>query len=144
MKILLGWILFSSVLSIAILFKAPSFLPSGEAYTNAVKHSSKIELLDELCGSMMVNWDLEDFKRTHGTLLFCIETTINAYAHFHHIEKVNAISDGNNILKKQSEIVKQRLSYHFGDTNNKWNFPRELPFMKEFLNEVKKLCDLTK
>lgn len=43
--------------------------------------------------------------------------------------------------ERQSEIVKQRLKYHFGNTDGTWNIPEGMPFMKEFLNEVKKLTE---
>ena len=43
-------------------------------------------------------------------------------------------------LKKQSDIVKQRLEYHFRGTDGTWIFPNNLPFMNEFLNEVDKMC----
>ena len=58
MKILLGWILFSSLLSIAIVFKAPGFLPIGESSSQMISQSSKIELLDELIS-------LESVDRKH-------------------------------------------------------------------------------
>lgn len=44
--------------------------------------------------------------------------------------------------KKQSKIVKQRLFYHFKSTQGGWNIEgMNAPFMKEFLNEVERLCD---
>lgn len=46
-------------------------------------------------------------------------------------------------VANQSEIVKQRLHYHFAKVGGGWNIPEGLPFMKEFLNEVDKLCKLT-
>lgn len=47
-------------------------------------------------------------------------------------------------IKKQSEIVKMRLEYHFGTgIANQWNIPKDMPFMKEFLNEVERLCALS-
>jgi hypothetical protein len=45
-------------------------------------------------------------------------------------------------IVNQSEIVKQRLQYHFAKTDGTWNVPKDMPFMKEFLNEVKKLCEM--
>jgi len=45
-----------------------------------------------------------------------------------------------NSALKQAEIVKQRLHYHFSDGDGNWNVPKSMPFMKEFLNEVYKLC----
>ena len=45
--------------------------------------------------------------------------------------------------KAQAEIVKQRLSHHFGRTESgDWNIEgMNAPFMKEFLKEVEKLCN---
>ena len=48
MKILLGWILFTSLLSMAIVFKAPDFLPIGERSGAMISQSSQLQLLDEL------------------------------------------------------------------------------------------------
>ena len=46
-------------------------------------------------------------------------------------------------IKVQSMIVKQRLLYHFASTTkDKWNIPKNMPFMNEFLNEVLKLCNM--
>lgn len=45
-----------------------------------------------------------------------------------------------NSALNQAEIVKQRLNYHFSDGDGNWNVPKNMPFMKEFLNEVYKLC----
>lgn len=42
----------------------------------------------------------------------------------------------------QAEIVKQRPHYHFAKTDGTWDIPKHMPFMKEFLNEVKRLCDI--
>ena len=47
-----------------------------------------------------------------------------------------------NSASNQAEIVKQRLHYHFAKTDGTWDIPKDMPFMKEFLNEVKKLCDI--
>lgn len=47
-------------------------------------------------------------------------------------------------LQTQSKIVSDRLSYHFGNPHGGWNIPQNMPFMKEFLNEVQKLCNLSK
>jgi len=44
--------------------------------------------------------------------------------------------------KEQAEIVKQRLQYHFGKTDGTLDIPKDMPFMKEFLAEVKTLCDI--
>ena len=41
----------------------------------------------------------------------------------------------------QREIVKQRLTYHFKNTDGSWNSPEGMPFMKEFLDEVEKLAN---
>ena len=65
--------------------------------------------------------------------------------------KVAALGAGNplsvkhavaNSASNQVEIVKQRLHYHFAKTDGTWDIPKDMPFMKEFLNEVKKLCDI--
>jgi hypothetical protein len=46
-------------------------------------------------------------------------------------------------LQEQSEIVKQRLHYHFAKVGGGWNIEgMNAPFMKEFLNEVERLCAL--
>jgi len=46
-------------------------------------------------------------------------------------------------LEDQSSIVKQRLIYHFANPlTGEWIIPKNMPFMKEFLNEVKKLTEL--
>ena len=48
-------------------------------------------------------------------------------------------------LSQQSEIVRQRLHYHFAKVGGGWNIEEmNAPFMKEFLNEVQKLVDLSK
>lgn len=44
-------------------------------------------------------------------------------------------------LKKQSDIVKQNLKYHFMNTNGDWVIPKNMPFLKEILNDTLKLCD---
>ncbi len=47
-------------------------------------------------------------------------------------------------LKEQSEIVKQRLHYHFAKVGGGWDIEgMNAPFMKEFLNEVELLCALS-
>lgn len=46
-----------------------------------------------------------------------------------------------NSASKQAEIVRQRLHYHFAKTDGTWDIPKDMPFMKEFLNEVRRLCD---
>ena len=47
-------------------------------------------------------------------------------------------------IKNQSEIVKQRLSYHFKTVGGDWDVDSmNAPFMKEFLNDVSKLQKLT-
>lgn len=47
-------------------------------------------------------------------------------------------------LQEQSEIVKQRLHYHFAKVGGGWNIEgMNAPFMKEFLNEVERLCALS-
>ena len=48
-------------------------------------------------------------------------------------------------LSKQSEIVRQRLHYHFAKVGGGWDIEgMNAPFMKEFLNEVQKLVDLSR
>lgn len=48
-------------------------------------------------------------------------------------------------LSQQSEIVRQRLHYHFAKIGGGWNIDgMNAPFMEEFLNEVQKLVDLSK
>jgi len=48
-------------------------------------------------------------------------------------------------LSHQSEIVRQRLHYHFAKVGGGWNIEHmNAPFMKEFLNEVAKLVELSK
>lgn len=42
----------------------------------------------------------------------------------------------------QSEIVKQKLNYHFANLEGGFNVPKNMPFMSEFLKDVKKLCDI--
>lgn len=42
---------------------------------------------------------------------------------------------------QQTKIVLDRLNYHFGNKDNRV-IPSELPFMREFLSEIQKLCDL--
>lgn len=48
MKILLAWIVFTCLLSIAIVVKAPEFLPTGESSAKLLEQSSQLSLLDEL------------------------------------------------------------------------------------------------
>lgn len=43
----------------------------------------------------------------------------------------------------QQRIVSERLTYHFANVDGSWNIPDGMPFMNEFLNEVRKLCDIT-
>lgn len=45
-------------------------------------------------------------------------------------------------IKKQAEIVRQRLEYHFRLVSGGFFVPKDMPFMKEFLNEVDKLVKL--
>lgn len=46
-------------------------------------------------------------------------------------------------IKLQSQIVKERLHYHFAKVGGVWNIPKDMPFMNEFLNCVDKLCKMT-
>ena len=53
--------------------------------------------------------------------------------------------EGKSELSKQSEIVNQRLQYHFAKPEGGWNIEgMKAPFMKEFLNEVQKLVEMSK
>lgn len=45
-------------------------------------------------------------------------------------------------IKEQAGLIKQRLSYHFSNIDGTWDIPKDMPFMTEFLNEVKKLVKL--
>lgn len=57
--------------------------------------------------------------------------------------RLSDISRGS--LSYQSEIVRQRLNYHFAKVGGGWNIESmNAPFMKEFLNEVQKLVELSK
>ncbi len=48
-------------------------------------------------------------------------------------------------LSEQSEIVRERLHYHFAKVGGGWNIEgMNAPFMKEFLNEVDRLVELSK
>lgn len=47
-------------------------------------------------------------------------------------------------LHEQSKIVKERLTYHFLKTDGTWDTPKDMPFMKEFLSDVEKLCSMLK
>lgn len=47
-------------------------------------------------------------------------------------------------LQEQAKIVEERLWYHFANTDGGFNVPKDLPFMKEFLNEVDKLVGMVK
>ena len=60
------------------------------------------------------------------------------------IQKLNTPVVGSR-LSQQSEIVRQRLQYHFAKVGGGWNIEwMDAPFMREFLNEVQKLVDLSK
>ena len=60
------------------------------------------------------------------------------------IETIKSMRDSSR-LSQQSEIVRQRLHYHFAKVDGGWNIEgMNAPFMKEFLNEVQKLVDLSK
>ena len=59
--------------------------------------------------------------------------------------KLLGIGSVSSRLSQQSEIVRQRLHYHFTKVGGGWNIEgMNAPFMKEFLNEVQKLVDLSK
>jgi len=72
---------------------------------------------------------------------FCSQNAIEdaCYDHYYKEASDNVMHDS---LKKQSRIVKERLSYHFASTQGGWNIEGMPPFMKEFLNEVDKLCEM--
>jgi Lhr-like helicase len=44
-------------------------------------------------------------------------------------------------MSRQSDIVRQRLVYHFQIVDGTFIAPQNMPFMKEVLKEVIKLCD---
>lgn len=68
-----------------------------------------------------------------------IEKLILEYAHHYHEMKER---EKNDAIKKQVEIVSGRLQYHFRSVDGGWLIPKDAPFMKEFLNEVYRLCKL--
>jgi len=47
-------------------------------------------------------------------------------------------------IVEQAEIVRQRITYHFGTTtpNGGYIIPKGVPFMREFLNEIDKLLKM--
>lgn len=45
-------------------------------------------------------------------------------------------------IENQNKIVKERLHYHFTKLDGTFIIPDNLPFMKEFLNEVSSLCKM--
>ena len=65
---------------------------------------------------------------------------------YHHAKlKLLGIAGVSGRLSQQSEIVRQRLHYHFAKVGGGWNIEgMNAPFMKEFLNEVQKLVELSK
>lgn len=44
-------------------------------------------------------------------------------------------------IKNVARVVSERLSYHFASTSGDWNVPEDMPFMREFFNEIRTLCD---
>lgn len=44
-------------------------------------------------------------------------------------------------MSNQSKIVKSNLHYFFKSPSGEWNIPKEMPFLKEFLTDVEKLCE---
>ena len=70
---------------------------------------SGIELLDKICSMTMVNWDLDEFRRTHGTLLFCIETALDSHAEAHHRSMVNSISYEDKIREIKNWMVDNEI-----------------------------------
>ena len=55
--------------------------------------------------------------------------------------KVETVEAGHTI-SECARKVSERLSYHFAGISGGWNVPKDMPFMREFLNEVRTLCDL--
>ena len=47
-------------------------------------------------------------------------------------------------LKKQINVVEQRLQYHFGSTLKGYEIPKGMPFMKEVLADIDKLCEMAR
>jgi len=45
-------------------------------------------------------------------------------------------------IKRQAQLVESRIDYHFANGKGGFNIPEGMPFMKEFLAEVNKLCSL--
>lgn len=45
-------------------------------------------------------------------------------------------------ISEWARKVSERLSYHFASTSGGWNVPKDMPFMQEFLSEIRTLCDL--
>lgn len=55
--------------------------------------------------------------------------------------KIDTIQQELTDLQKQSDIVLQRLNYHFLKADGiNWIVPDNMKFMNEVLNEIKKLC----
>ena len=89
------------------------------------------------------NAPLTDYIGTDGYVWKMIE---NAMEEYHQAKlKLLGIAGVSGRLSQQSEIVRQRLHYHFAKVGGGWNIEgMNAPFMKEFLNEVQKLVDLSK
>ena len=55
--------------------------------------------------------------------------------------KVETVEAGYTI-SECARKVSERLSSHFASTSGGWNVPKDMPFMQEFLSEIRTLCDL--
>jgi hypothetical protein len=55
--------------------------------------------------------------------------------------KVETVEAGHTI-SECARKVSERLSSHFASTSGGWNVPQDMPFMQEFLSEIRTLCDL--
>jgi len=59
-----------------------------------------------------------------------------------HVNECVECNNKNNTLKVQAEIVRQRIMYHFALIDGSFSTPVNMPFMKEFLNEINKLLHI--
>lgn len=91
---------------------------------------------------LLTGSDIEIEARKNPTLK--LKLTPSGEVCWSPVEKAKGIIWGaqEKTLKDQTEIVKQRLHYHFAQVGGGWLIPKDAPFMKEFLNEVKRLCDI--
>ena len=93
---------------------------------------SGIELLDKICSQTMVNWDLDKFRRTHGTLLFCIETALNSYSEAYHKGRVESISSGE-FKKESTDYGKRAYSGHFAGEEPEYHYINGMKRFKSML-----------